>query len=171
MTMNTERFIAELGENATRIAGMVDGVSNEEARWKPARDKWSVLEVINHLYDEEREDFRLRLDIMLHRFDEPLSPWDPERLVIERRYNERDIAESLDRFAAERRRSVEWLRGLVAPDWDRTYESPRITMTAGDMFASWIVHDWLHLRQLAGLRAANATRMLAPYDTAYASPR
>lgn len=169
--MNSGQCIAEMEKNATLITQIVDGVSNDEARWKPSRDKWSILEVINHLYDEEREDFRARLDIMLHRPDDPLPPWDPEGVVSERRYNERDLVESLSGFAHERQRSLQWLRGLVAPDWDKIYESPRLTMRAGDMFASWVLHDVLHVRQLANLRVAHATRMLEPYDTAYASPR
>ena len=30
-------------------------------QWKQSENKWSMLEIICHLYDEEREDFRSRL--------------------------------------------------------------------------------------------------------------
>ena len=56
------------------FAGLVSGLSLEQARWKPSLDKWSILEVVNHLYDEEREDFRQRLSLVLA---DPMQPWPP----------------------------------------------------------------------------------------------
>ncbi|MCB0058173.1 MAG: DinB family protein, partial [Caldilineaceae bacterium] len=53
--------------NAQRIAALVAGVPDEQARWKPDAESWSILEVVNHLLDEEREDFRVRIDYTLHR--------------------------------------------------------------------------------------------------------
>jgi hypothetical protein len=52
-------------------------ISEEQARWKPGADRWSILEVINHLYDEEREDFRKRLALVLDNPDEPWPAIDP----------------------------------------------------------------------------------------------
>jgi hypothetical protein len=40
---------------------MLRGVTEAQARWKPAPEEWSILEVINYLCDEEREDFCLGL--------------------------------------------------------------------------------------------------------------
>ena len=44
------------------IQAVLAGVDAEQARWKPDADSWSILEVVCHLVDEEREDFRTRLD-------------------------------------------------------------------------------------------------------------
>lgn len=33
-----------------------------QAEWKPRSKKWSLLYVNNHLFDEEREGFRLQLN-------------------------------------------------------------------------------------------------------------
>jgi len=57
----------ELAQGAETIGGLVAGVSPSEARVRPAPDAWSLLEVVCHLHDEEREDFRPRLDVVLHR--------------------------------------------------------------------------------------------------------
>ena len=62
--------------------------------------KWSTLEVVCHLYDEEREDFRQRLDIILHRPEAKWPPIDPVGWVSARKYNERDLAQSLAEFLA-----------------------------------------------------------------------
>jgi len=140
---------------AERIRVLVEGVSDEQARWKPDAASWSILEVVNHLYDEEREDFRVRLDLLLHQPEIVAPPIDPQAWVTARAYNERDRGESLGNFLAERRRSLDWLRGLGAPDvaaeivmpWGAVYHP-------GDMAAAWVSHDLLHLRQLVELHWA-----------------
>jgi len=52
--MFLENSIAQLERHAKTIQSIVAGVSAEQARWKPDEGSWSMLEVINHLYDEER---------------------------------------------------------------------------------------------------------------------
>lgn len=43
-------------------------------------------------------------------------------------------------------------------------------MTAGDMFASWIVHDLLHIRQLNKIQWLYTTDRLQPHQVDYAGP-
>lgn len=166
--MNIDHFAAQMGHNAETIGQLVRGVSGAQAVWKPSPTSWSILEVVNHLHDEEREDFRIRLDIMLHRADQPLPKIDPEGFVVERRYNQRDLKESLHDFLHERRESIRWLHTLKSPDWDAVYEGRGLKMTAGDMFASWIAHDILHLRQLVKLQWLCTIRELEPRKVDYA---
>ncbi len=157
-----------MADNAERIRLLASGLSPEQARWKPDPASWSALEVVNHLYDEEREDFRVRLDILLHRPADPLLPIDPQGWVTARRYNERDLAESLDNFLAERRKSLAWLETLGEPDWEAAVTNPFGTMRAGDMFASWVAHDMLHLRQLVELLYLYHRENVKPYEVEYA---
>lgn len=165
--MDFEQSLAQMTANAQRIALLAE-VSAEQARWKPDPDSWSILEVINHLYDEEREDFRVRLDYILHRPGEEAPPIDPKGWVTARQYNQRDLQQSLDNFLHERQKSLDWLRGLGTPDWDRSIAMPWGPITAGDMFAAWVGHDLLHLRQLVELHWAYTNQELQPYSTSYA---
>ncbi len=164
--------IAQLAAQADSIRQLCAGVGMEQARWRPDADAWSLLEVINHLADEERADFRTRLDYLLHRPGEPWPPIDPGAWVHERGYNQRDLAESLERFSALRADSLDWLRSLRAlraPDLDRSEPSPRGgRFHAGDMLAAWVAHDLLHLRQLVELHYAWTAQQLQPYSVAYA---
>jgi len=52
--MNINTYTTRMKNNAQTIHSLTSGVSDEQARWKPDPDSWSILEVINHLYDEER---------------------------------------------------------------------------------------------------------------------
>jgi hypothetical protein len=166
--MDRHQAIAHLEAKAAIIAALVRDVPEEQARWKPAPDEWSVLEVINHLADEERADFRTRLDLTLHQPDQPFPPIDPVGWVSARAYNQRDPGESLARFLDERRQSIEWLRSLTDPDWTRASHRPRRTLRAGDLLASWTAHDLLHLRQLVELHYAYLAKQAAPYSVGYA---
>jgi hypothetical protein len=159
---------SQLVQGAETIRSLVAGVSAAEARVRPAPDAWSLLEVVCHLHDEEREDFRPRLDVVLHRPDEAWVRIDPAGWVTARRYNERDLDETLKGFLAERARSLEWLAGLTAPDWSREYRAPFGPITAGDLLASWAAHDLLHTRQLVELRRARLLAETTGHSTQYA---
>lgn len=167
--MQLEYFQKQFTRNATTIRCLVEGVSAEQARWRPAPDEWSILEVINHLHDEEREDFRLRLNLLLHFPNQAWPEIDPPGWAIERAYNDRDLAASLDSFLRARRESLVWLVALVEPDWTVTTEHPELgTMSAADLLAAWLAHDFLHLRQLADLRVAYLAYTVQPHSVAYA---
>ena len=168
--MNLEYFIDRLGKNRSVFDGLVSGISIEQARWRPAPDKWSMLEVINHLYDEEREDFRQRLELTLLDPKQSWPPIDPRGWVTTRAYNERELDASLANFFAEREKSIAWLSQLSSPKWDNQNEGPNGLLSAGDLMASWMAHDFLHIRQLTRLHWQYVGAIADPYQTAYAGP-
>lgn len=166
--MELDRFLSQMAANAQRIRALAEGVADAQARWKPDPDSWSILEVVSHLLDEEKEDFRVFLDYTLHRRGETRPKIAPGEWVTERKYNEQDPAATLQAFLAARESSLDWLRGLASPDWEVTYEAPWGTIRAGDIFAAWVAHDLLHLRQLVRLHWAHTARNVEPYKTEYA---
>ena len=78
--MNLDICLVRFSHNAEVIANLTKSVPLEQARWRPSPADWSILEVINHLYDEEREDFRQRLDLLLFQPEADWPPIDPQRL-------------------------------------------------------------------------------------------
>ena len=160
---------SRLEANAQVFSGLVYGVSVAQARWKPAPDQWSILEVVNHLADEEVDDFRRRIVLTLRDPEAPWPPIDPPRWAIERAYNERLLDDSLERFLAERRRSLDWLREVAAPNWDTSHHHPKAGwLRAGDLLASWLSHDLIHIRQLTRLHHQWLVQQAVPYRTEYA---
>lgn len=71
--MTFERLYQELSHSTKMIRALTAGISQEDAQIKPTPKTWSTLEVICHLYNEEREDFREHLDFILHR--QMLAAW------------------------------------------------------------------------------------------------
>ncbi len=161
--MNLEHYTNRMAANAKVVESLLRGVS--EAHWRPDDQSWSLLEVINHLYDEEREDFRLRLDYTLHRPGEEWPSIDPQGWVISREYRKRELSESLSNWLDERARSLEWLASLQKPDARAT---PWGQMRAGDLLAAWLAHDHLHIRQMNELHYAWHKAHAQPYSVEYA---
>ncbi|HLF74628.1 MAG TPA: DinB family protein [Anaerolineales bacterium] len=166
--MEFETLYQELENSTEMIRALLAGLSQEEAQVKPGPEARSILEATCHLYDEEIDDFREHLDFILHRRDGEWHEIDPQSWITERRYNEQDFAEMQEKFFAERARSLEWLRGLSQADWETTYTSQYGSMKAGEMLASWVAHDNLHIRQLVELRRHRVESITQPYKIEYA---
>ena len=158
----------ELSQSTEMIRALLAGISQEEARMKTSKGTWSILEVMCHLYDEEREDFREHLDFILHRQHEEWHPIAPQAWVKLRKYNEQNFKSMKAKFFRERTKSFTWLKSLQKADWNTTYKSKFGSMRAGDMFASWVAHDNLHIRQLVELRRWHIERNTKPFEIRYA---
>lgn len=166
--MKLIRAINQLRQQGKAILTLGSSVDETQARWKPEPESWSILEVLNHLLDEEKFDFRLHLK---HILNTPTAPWpeiDPQKWVLERAYNQRQLDQTLSSFKSEREKSIEWLNTLGDSNWEAAVSFEWGTLTAGDMLASWLTHDLLHLRQLVDLRYQLTALESQPFDAAYA---
>jgi hypothetical protein len=167
MTLDLALF--RLTANAETIAALTRGLTDAQYRWKPTPDEWSLLEVLCHLYDEEREDFRTRVRLTLENPAADWPPIHPSDWVTERAYNAQDPAQKLEAWLAERRASLDWLRGLQNPNWQSTHTRPQFgSASAGQMLGAWVAHDHLHIRQLNQLHWQRLAQTADPFSLEYA---
>ncbi len=166
--MDFKTLYQELQNSTEMIRALLLGITQDEVQIRPNAESWSILEVVCHLYDLEREDFREHLDFILHRQNEEYHVIDPQSWVKERRYNEQDFQVMQENFFSERQKSLEWLKGLSNSDWEITYTSQYGSVTAGEMLSCWVAHDNLHIRQFVELRRARIENITKPYPIKYA---
>lgn len=166
--MKFETLYQELKNSTEMIRALLAGISQADAQVKPTPETWSILEVTCHLHDEEREDFRARLQNILRGQNEEFQVINPQGWVTERKYNEQNFDEMQRSFFAERAKSLEWLQGLADADWNITHTDQYGSVTAGEMLSAWIAHDNLHIRQLVELRRARIEKITQPYLIEYA---
>ena len=168
-SFNPDHLIEQLRTTPRAIRALIENMSADHARWKPDAEHWSVLEIVNHLADEETRDFAARLRSTL---EDPSRQWagiDPPAWAIDEDYNSRDLAESLARFETARAASLDWLKTLQQPGWNNVYTHPSLgDIRAGDLLAAWAIHDLLHLRQLTKRCFQLAQQASDGFSTRYA---
>jgi hypothetical protein len=146
-------IIAELTRNKIVFQGLFDSLSDEMITWKPSPQKWSLLEIICHLHDEERQDFRARTKKALEDPMGPLSSINPVGWVTERNYLDQEFKQKTLAFLDERETSIQWLASLQNPNWDSFFVHPELGEMSANLFLSnWLVHDYLHIRQINRLK-------------------
>ncbi len=166
--MEYKALYLELVNSTEMIRALIKDIGQEQAQVKPDAGAWSILEVLCHLHDTEREDFREHLDFILHRQNEEWHVIDPQAWIMERKYNEQNLIEMQEKFFAERKQSLEWLNTVSHVDWSITYTSEYGSVSASEMLSCWIAHDNLHIRQLVELRRKHIEHITNPDDLQYA---
>lgn len=150
------------------IEGVLAGIGDDEAEYRPTPEAWSVLDVLVHVLHEEGADFRVRFRATLQDPTGPWPPLDPHTTVEAARHGIRSARALVERFREERAVSLAWLATLDAPDLERAHDLDGRRLRAGDLLAAWVAHDLVHLRQLTGARLAWWARRAAPFDFGYA---
>lgn len=132
------------------LRGLMCELSDEDARWKPAPDRFSVAEVLAHLSHSEGHCYRLRVDRFLNEDLPELAPDDAQMYLD--LYRNRDPEVEFTHFAEQRHRNVEFLRSL-APDAGgrRARHREAGDITLAEMLHEWALHDIGHIRQIAEL--------------------
>jgi hypothetical protein len=132
------------------LRGLMSEISEEDARWKPAPDRFSIAEVLAHLSHGEGHCYRARLDRFLAEQTPEFEPDDAQMHLD--LYRNADPEKEFGRFENQRETNVELLRGLPAAAGNRKArhrEAGEITLS--QMLHEWALHDLGHIRQVAEL--------------------
>ena len=169
--MQRKKIIGELDRNGKVFESMLLGMPQERYRWRPGPTHWCLLEIVCHLGDEEREDFRARLAHVLEKPHTSMPAINPSKWVVERNYMDQDYDEKVEEFLLERKKSVEWLESLTldSDKWSNVYEHEQLGSMSADLFLSnWLAHDLLHIRQITRLKYFYLKKVLSDESLDYA---
>lgn len=132
------------------LRGLMAEISEEDARWKPAADRFSIAEVLSHLSHSEGHCYRARVDRFL---GEEMPEFEPDdaQMYLEV-YENADPEEDFGRFEDQRKANIELLRGLPAEAGNRrAMHRAAGEITLSQMLHEWALHDLGHIRQIAEL--------------------
>jgi hypothetical protein len=150
------------------LRGLTSGLSDDDLRWKPAPDRFSISEVLAHLSHSEWHCYRKRIDQFLSEGRPELEP-DEASLFLEL-YRTADPKQALDQFEDERAKTVAYLGGLPASAGRRVAysKSAATEVTLENMLHECAMHDLGHIRQIAELvRARRHYDGAGPLNTGY----
>lgn len=132
------------------LRGLMTEISEEDARWKPAPDRFSIAEVLAHLSHSEGHCYRARVDKFLAEEMPELEP-DDAQMHLEL-YKNADPEEDFGHFEDQRETNLELLRGLPAEAGKRKAKHLAAgEITLSNMLHEWALHDLGHIRQIAEL--------------------
>jgi hypothetical protein len=167
--MNLEFFIARLSANAKVIELLCKETSGEQALWKQSTEKWSLQQIVYHLSQTEEKDFRPRLEKTLRDAGEDWQPLVASEMRPEETVGADNLNEYLQNFLAEREKSIDWLKTIESPNWENSHRhNEQSTLAAGDLLASWLAHDYLHIKQIIRLQYDYVNSISAPFKIEYA---
>lgn len=165
MSFSLERSIEILRRTPDALHGLLGGVSDFWARNNYGPNTFSPFDVVGHLLHAERVNWLTRLRIILEQGPaEPFPPFD--RYAMYESSKGKSLSELLDAFAAERRRSVEALTSMQLTDEQLAARGrhPEFgEVTAGQLIATWVVHDLGHLHQIAKAMAYQYRDAVGPW--------
>jgi hypothetical protein len=166
--MDLSTILSEFSKNKEVFKYLLAGISKEEYLWKSSPEKWCLLEILCHLYDEEREDFRARIQHVFTNPELSLPALAPADWVSERKYIQQNFSEMLEKFLKEREKSIHWLQSLSNPPWENTHQHPKLGPVSAILFLNnWLAHDYLHIRQITKLKY-DRLKTLSGEDLGYA---
>jgi len=132
------------------LRGLMAEISDEDARWKPAPDRFSIAEVLSHLSHSEGHCYRARVDRFLSE-DMPEFELDDAQMFLDV-YKNADPEEDFAHFEDQRETNLELLRGLPAETGNRKARHPIAgEITLSQMLHEWSLHDLGHIRQITEL--------------------
>ncbi|MBL7496156.1 DinB family protein [Frankia sp. CNm7] len=115
----------------------------DEARRRPAPDRWSTLEYACHVRDVLRL-YDERLQLMLTR-DNPLYPnWDQDETAVTDHYGDQDPAQVAADLAAAAAKVAARFATVSGERWRRTGERSDGARFTIDTFARYFAHDPVH---------------------------
>jgi hypothetical protein len=134
----------------TILRGLMAELDEEDVRWKPAPDRFSVGEVLAHLAHSEGYCYRPRLDRFLSEENPEFEP-DDAQFHLER-YAKADPEDEFDHFEDQRETNIEFLRNLEpGAGARRAVHKAAGPITLEQMLHEWAMHDLGHIRQIAEL--------------------
>lgn len=133
---------------AKKIERLIKSVSSARLRKRPAKEKWSVSEILAHLADAEIVgSFRMRF--ILGAPGAPIIAFDQDSWVTSGHYDKRDAHKSLEQFRMLRQTNLALLKALTPEQWKHYgLHSERGQESIEHIVRMFAGHDLNHLQQI-----------------------
>ncbi len=147
--------IRTLEETPAVLRSILAGASQEDLDWQPSPERWSIAMVLAHLFEAEQNVFLRRLTLIAGQDNPDLPIYDQMEMFKTR--SAFDARRELDNFQRERRRTVDWLRGVPESAAARTGRHAELgVITFSEVLHELAFHDLGHIRQIAELYRSHA---------------
>ena len=136
-----------------KIARAVQGLSASQMRRRPARGKWSIIEILSHLNDTEVV-YGYRYRMALAESGSPIQGYDQEKWIDRLRHRRGNAKRLLEQIRVARQSNLEMLAQSPRRVWPKRYgvHSERGRETVRRTVELIAGHDLNHLSQIQAIR-------------------
>lgn len=153
--------MAVLESTAAKIAETVKSLSDEQTRYKPSPDKWSIRQIVAHLVDSEMV-LNSRVRWAASEPGKAIVAYDQDKWAATSRYPQIPVGQSLETFTVARKWMVQFLRQLTPAEREGYIQhEERGKETLAHLLKMIAGHDLNHLKQIAELAQASASQASA----------
>ena len=148
-----KKHIAAAESSPKEIAAAVSGLSPDVLTYKPAPDKWSILEILSHLADVEIV-YAYRLRQMLADEKPVIAPIDQDAWAKHLGYLDTPAPELVALYGLNRHHNLRMLKRLEAADLEKSAFHPEIqkNVTVADLVERMSTHGTSHRQQIERLK-------------------
>lgn len=159
-----KRYLEILRATPAKLKAATKGIPRAVLLWTPAPGKWSILEIVCHLRDMERDAYLARYRRILAEENPALPDVDGDRYSLENDYRSQKLGEALRDWTRLRRETLKLLSKLKRDEWDRAgvHETAGRLTLADFVRRQAVGNDEAHLGQIEAIprRHAILTRLM-----------
>ncbi|HEY9139592.1 MAG TPA: DinB family protein [Bryobacteraceae bacterium] len=135
------------------LASLIEGVPEQKLRHRPAPDKWSIVEILAHLAEDELSS-TWRYRQMIEHSGGTLLGFDQEKWARLGDYASWNASDALEMFRLLREANLRMLARLSPEEWECAGEHvERGKLSVRDLARHMAAHDVNHVKQIEGLLA------------------
>lgn len=143
------KLLTELASFVPRLQMALLAAAPSNWQYRSRRNEWSLVELICHLRDVEREIHQLRFRALIAQDNAFIAGADPDRWTEERGYQHQNGERAMAEFAAARQETVLLLQDLSPEMWQRRGRHAFFGPTSMHELLSLVVqHDQAHWQQV-----------------------
>lgn len=149
-----KHYLDILRETPAKLKTATKGIPKAVLTWTPAPGKWSILEIVCHMRDMERDAYLDRYRRILAEHEPALPDIDGDRYALENEYRSQKLSDALREWKQLRRECLKILSKAKRDDWNRV----GVHETAGPLSLSDLLrrqaigNDEAHLGQIDAIR-------------------
>ncbi len=166
--LDRAEHLKTLSGTPAKLKAALKGVPKKLPLWTPGPGKWSMLEIVAHMRDMERDAYINRYRRILAEDNPTLPDVDGDLIALRDDYRSLKLSEVLRDFVKLRKECLKLLKSVKAGQWERmgTHETAG-PLSMGDLLRRQAVgNDEAHLGQIEGIR-----KRAAAFEALEAGPK
>ncbi len=139
-------------QTPSRLKHFVKGLSDKQLRTPPEKEKWSIVQIVNHLCDAENV-FAYRVRMILSQPGCKIQAYDENAWAKNLHYEKANCLEKLELFVQLRNDHIKILRSLSKSEWKRFgIHEERGKENVERLVQMYAGHDVNHVKQVGNIR-------------------